>query len=94
MLRRCHAASAQLLHELVWRYIERVLLKDAANNNHWVCAHDVNYDLPAKLGEIVRSYHWVFVAGQKIIESCLVLNEIVDARTVLERPFHVGNQPR
>jgi hypothetical protein len=38
-------------------------LKDAANNNHWMCAHDVNYDLPAKLGEIVRSYHGVFVTG-------------------------------
>ena len=63
MLRRCHAAPAQLLHELVWRYIERVLLKDAADNDHRMCAHDVNYDLPAKLGEIVRSYHRVFVAG-------------------------------
>jgi len=63
MLRRCHAALAQLLHELVWRNEERILLKDAADNNHWMCAHDVNYDLPAKLGEIVRSYHRVFVTG-------------------------------
>jgi hypothetical protein len=28
-----------------------------------MCAHDVNYNLPAKLGEIVRSYHGVFVTG-------------------------------
>jgi hypothetical protein len=28
-----------------------------------MCAHDVNDDFPAKLGEIVRSYHWVFVTG-------------------------------
>ena len=63
MLRRCHAAPAQFLHELVWWYIERVLLKDATDNNHRMCAHDVDYDLPAKLGEIVRSYHWVFVTG-------------------------------
>ncbi len=63
MLGPCHAALAQLLHELVWRYIERILLKDTAYNNHRMCAHDVNHDLPAKLGEIVRSYHGVFVAG-------------------------------
>ena len=63
MLRGCHAALAQLLHELVGRYIERILLKDAADNNHRMCAHDVNDDLPAKLGEIVRSYHGVFVTG-------------------------------
>ena len=63
MLRPCHAALAQLLHELVWGYIERILLKDAADNNHRMCAHDVNDDLPAKLGEIVRSYHGVFETG-------------------------------
>jgi hypothetical protein len=28
-----------------------------------MCAHDVNHDLPTKLGEIVRSYHRVFVTG-------------------------------
>jgi hypothetical protein len=61
MLRRGHAALAQLLHEFVWRYVEGVLLKDAADNNHRMCAHDVDYDLPAKLGEIVRSYNGVFV---------------------------------
>ena len=58
-----HAAPAQLLHEFVRRYIEWILLKDATDNDHWVCTHDVNYDLPAKLGEIVRSYHGVFVTG-------------------------------
>lgn len=63
LLRACHAALAQLLHELVRGYIEGILLKDTADNNHRMCAHDVDYDLPAKLGEIVRSYHWVFVTG-------------------------------
>lgn len=63
MLRGGDATLAQLLHELVWRYIERILLKDAADNNHRMCAHDVDDDFPAKLGEIVRSYHRVFVTG-------------------------------
>jgi len=59
----CHAAPAQLLYELVRRYIERILLKDPTDNNHRMCTHDVDNDLPAKLGEIVRSYHGVFVTG-------------------------------
>jgi hypothetical protein len=58
-----------------------------------VCPHDVDNDLPAKLGEIVDSYDRVLIAGQNIVQSRLVLHQIVDARPIFERPFHVGDQP-
>src|SRR5439155_14072058 len=54
---------------------------------------DVNNNLPAKLGEIVDSYDRVLIARQNIIESRLVLHQIVDARPIFERPFHVRDQP-
>jgi hypothetical protein len=39
-----------------------VLLEDAADDDHRVGPHDVDNDLPAKLGEIVDSYDRIFIA--------------------------------
>ena len=57
----------QFPQELIRRYEERVLLEDAADDNHRVRTHDVDDDLPAKLGEIVYSYDGVFISGQNIV---------------------------
>src|SRR6267143_195213 len=71
----------QLPQEFIRRNEERVLLEDAAD------------DLPAKLGEIVDSYDRVLIARQNIVQSRLVLHQIVDARPIFERPFHVRDHP-
>jgi len=55
-------------------------------------AHNVNDDPPAKLGEVVRSYHGVFVPGQDIVQPCLVLDEIINSGPILQGPFHMGKQ--
>jgi hypothetical protein len=65
---------AQLTQELVRWNKERVLLEDAADDNHRVGPHDVDDDVPAKLGEIIQSYDRVLVARQQIIQPCLVLH--------------------
>src|SRR3981081_3870986 len=49
------AAFAQLLQELIWRDEEWVLLEPSADDDHGMGPHDVDHDLPAKLGEMVRS---------------------------------------
>ena len=54
--------------------------------------HDIHDDLPAKLGEIVRSYDRVPIPRQYIVQPCLVLHEIINARTVFQSPFHVGDE--
>ena len=82
----------QLPQEFVRRNEERVLLEDAADDDHRVGPHDVDNDLPAKLGEIVDSYDRVLVARQNIVQSRLVFNQIVDSRPIFERPFHVRDQ--
>ena len=56
-------------------------------------SHDVNYDLSAKLGEVVDSYHRVFIARQNVVQSCLVFNQIVNPGPVLKRPIHMRDKP-
>jgi hypothetical protein len=83
----------QLPQELVRGNEERVLLEDAADDDHRVGPHDVDNDLPAKLGEIVDSYDRVLISRQNIIQPRLVLHQVVDARSIFEGPFHVRDQP-
>jgi hypothetical protein len=82
----------QLPQEFVRRNEERVLLEDAADDNHRVGPHDVDDDLPANLGEIVDSYDRVLISRQNIVQSRLVLDQIVNARPIFERPFHMCDQ--
>jgi hypothetical protein len=55
-------ALTEFPKELVRRDKERVLLEDATDDDHWVRPHDVYYDLPAKLGEIIDSYDRILIA--------------------------------
>src|SRR5579859_1779861 len=45
------AALTKLLKELIGRHKEGILLKNAADDNHWMCSHDVNDRITAKLPE-------------------------------------------
>src|SRR5260370_12286558 len=83
----------QFPQELIWRNKEWVLLDNAPNDDHGVGAHNVNYDVPAKPGEVVRAYDRVFILRQNIVQPRLVLEEIVNSGLVSESPFHVGNHP-
>ena len=85
-------ALPEFLQHLVGRDVERVLLQDAADNDHRMSAHYVDYNSPAKLGEIVCSYDGVFIARKKIVQPRLVFYQIIHARPVFERPFHVRDQ--
>ena len=84
-------ALRQFPQELIRRNKERVLLDNSSDDDHWVGTHNVNDDVPAKLGEVVRSYDGVFILRQDIVQPCLVLNEIVNSGPVSQSPLHVGN---
>src|SRR5215813_13480265 len=86
------AALAQHPQELIGGNKKWVLLENSTNDDHRMGAHNVNDDTPAKLGEVVGSYHWVFIPGQNIVQSCLVFDEIINTRPVFQGPFHMGNQ--
>jgi hypothetical protein len=55
-------ALTEFPKEFVRRHKERVLLEDATDDDHGVRPHDVYYDLPAKLGEIIDSYDRILIA--------------------------------
>ena len=58
---------AQLPQELIRRNKERVLLEDAANDDHRMGPHNIHHDISAKLGEVVNSDDRIFILGQKIV---------------------------
>src|SRR2546425_3582403 len=86
------AALAYHSQELIRRDEEWVLLEDSADDDHRMGPHDVDHDLPAKLGEIVDSYDRIFIPRQYVVQPCLVLHEIINAWAVLQGPFHVGDE--
>ena len=69
-----NAAGAQLLQELIRGHEERVLVEDAADDEHRMGTHDVNDNPSAKLGEIVDSDDRVMVASPRV-RLGLVLEE-------------------
>ncbi len=73
---------AQLPQELIGRNKEGVLLEHAANDDHRMGPHNVHHDLPAKLGEIVRSYDRVWIPGQKIVQPRLVFYQVIHTWSV------------
>jgi hypothetical protein len=85
------SALAQLTQELIRRNEERVLLKNTSNNYHRMSPHDINNDIPAKLGESVGSYDRIFISGQDVVQSSLILHQVIHTRPVFEGPFHMGN---
>src|SRR5688572_24482889 len=87
------AAPAKLSEHFVWRYEERVLLQQPPDDDHGVGSHDVHHNAPAKLGEIVRSRDGVVVLRENEVQPCFVFDDVLDARTILEGPLHVGDEP-
>src|SRR5688500_5514301 len=54
--------------------------------------HNVNDDSPAKLGEIICSYDRVFIPWQNIVQPRLILDQVINTRSVFQGPFHMGDQ--
>lgn len=84
------APSAQLLQELVRRDKEGVLLKDAAEDDHRVCPHDVNDYVRAEFGKVVHADDRVLIVGRNVVEPRFVLEKVIHARSALQRPVHLG----
>jgi hypothetical protein len=49
-------------------------------------------DRSAKPGEIIDAYDRVFVSGQNVVQPGLELHDVLDTRTILQRPCHMGNR--
>src|SRR5215813_3636615 len=88
-----NAAGAQLLQERLRGHDERVLVEDAADDEHRMGTHDVNDNPSAKLGEIVDSDDRVMVASPRV-RLGLVLEESSHIDSRFQGPFHMGDKLR
>jgi hypothetical protein len=67
------------------------VLKNAADDDHRMRPHDVNYRLSSNFREIVGADHGIVVAAPYIVHTRFELDEVVHMRTAVSSPFHVAN---
>jgi hypothetical protein len=79
---------AKFSQELLRRHEERILLEDAPDDDHWMSSHDVNHRIAAKATEMVRTDDRVVMAKPHVINARLKLDDIVDTRSICNRPVH------
>src|ERR1700730_1940970 len=82
---------AKLSQKLLRRYKERILLEDAADDDHRMRPHNVNHRVSSKFRKIVHADDSIVVATPHIIHTRFELNEIVDVRSTFSRPVHVAD---
>ncbi len=63
-------------------------MKDAADDDHRVCPHDVNYLVAAELPEMIGANDRVFVTAPDIVHARFEFNDVVDMRLICNRPVH------
>src|SRR5258706_13349877 len=92
---RCPRRSpfARLTKELLRRYIEWILLKDAANDDDRMRPHDVDHRVTAESAQLVRADHRIVVTIPQIVDAGLEFNEAVDVGSNLCCPVHSADDP-
>ena len=81
---------AKFLQELIRRHKERILLKDAPDDNHGMRSHDVNHRVSSKTTEMVSTDDRVVVTKPHVVYTRLELNDIIDMRPIFHRPVHTA----
>jgi len=74
--------------EFIRRDKERILLKDAADDNHGMRSHDVNHRVTPKTTEMVSADDRVVVPKPYVVYTRLELNHVIDMRPISNRPVH------
>src|SRR4051812_38473475 len=78
---RIGSPVAKLAQKFLRRDKERILLKNAADDDHWMRPHDVNHRVSANFREVVSADHRVFVAKPHLIHPRFELNQVINLRS-------------
>src|SRR5882762_4199686 len=78
-------------YEKLGRDVERIPLKNAADDDDRVRPHDVDDRVAPELGEVVRADHGVVMAAPDFVDSRFELDHMVQLRSGADDPFHVAN---
>src|SRR5215471_14946997 len=90
------APFLQLSQEFVGSHKKRILLENAADDYQRMGPHDINYNISSELCEIVRTddrVEWALELQPQIVRTRLIFQQVVNARSVFQRPLHMGNKP-
>src|SRR5882724_8983230 len=79
------------MQELPRRHEERVVLENAADDDQWMRAHDVNHSVSAELRKAVGADDRIIVATPHIIDPGFKLNQIVDVGLTVRHPVHAAD---
>ncbi len=65
-------------------------MKDAADDNHGMSAHDVNHGVTPKTTEMISTDDRVVVLEPHIVDTRLELNHVIDMRSIFNCPVHTA----
>src|SRR5438132_6137880 len=86
--------AAEFQKKLVGRDKEWILMESPADDRHRMSTQDVHHQASAELREIVAAYEWIGMAGREVVDPGLVLDQVIDTRSILEGPFHRRHESR
>src|SRR5438132_8781069 len=84
-------AAREFRYEQLRRDVERIPLKNAADDDDRVRPHDVDDRVAPELGEVVCADHCVVMATPHFVDSRFELDHIVHLRSAVDDPFHVAD---
>src|ERR1700722_13796506 len=82
---------ANFTQEYFWRHKKRIVLKNAADDDHGMGPHDVNHGVSSEFREIVGADHGIVVTAPYIVHTRFELNQVVHVRPPFRGPLHVAN---
>jgi hypothetical protein len=85
-----HPPPANLAQKLFRRHKKRILLKNAPDDDHRMCPHDVDHRVSSKFPQLVGADDRVVVAEPYVVDTRLELNYVIDMRPIFNRPVHTA----
>ena len=79
------------MKELPRRHEERIVLENAADDDHRMRPHNVNHSVSAEFRKMVRTDDRIVVASPHIVDPRFKLNQIVDVRLTVRHPVHAAD---
>jgi hypothetical protein len=74
-------------------YAERILVKDAANDDHRMRLRQISHSVRAGLCEAIRSDDCIIVLTPHIFNACFEFGEILGICSIFRRSFQVADDP-
>ena len=79
------------MQELPRWHEERIVLKNAADDDQRMRAHDINHGFATEFRKVISADDRIMVATPHIIDPGFKLNQIVDMRLTVRCPVHAAD---